>query len=217
MADHQPMTPQPMTPQRFWSIIDWSRALAERSHRDAELADLAQAQAHHATELLTRLKAAEIAAFRRFFDDRMAESYRRELWAVASIAHGGCSDDGFDYFRAWLIGQGHEYYEAALADPERAADRIHPDDVAENEALLHSADEAYEHETGKELPPSPDRTPPQLVGAEWTPDDLPELYPALSARFDTGEQAPGPVRSAAEGRRLRSAPARRPGWGGSRA
>ncbi len=41
-----------------------------------------------------------------------------------SVVNGGCSDDGFEYFRGWLIGQGGAYFEAALKDPERAADNV---------------------------------------------------------------------------------------------
>ena len=26
------------------------------------------------------------------------------------VANGGCSDDGFDYFRGWLIAQGREVF-----------------------------------------------------------------------------------------------------------
>lgn len=31
------------------------------------------------------------------------EAYRRDLWAAAYHANGGCSDDGFIDFRIWLI------------------------------------------------------------------------------------------------------------------
>jgi hypothetical protein len=32
----------------------------------------------------------------------------RDQWGAAYLANGGCSDDGFDYFRGWLIGQGRK-------------------------------------------------------------------------------------------------------------
>ena len=38
----------------------------------------------------------------------MDDSYRWDLWGAAYLANGGCSDDGFDYFRGWLIGQGRK-------------------------------------------------------------------------------------------------------------
>ena len=162
-------------PELFWSIIDQSRAQAEADNPTGDLAELAEAQAEYATELLLRCKPTEIVGFQQYFNDRMAESYRRDVWAVAYIVNGGCSDDGFEYFRAWMIGQGREYYEAALRNPERAADRISPDDEAENEDLWGSAVEAYE-KTDRDMP-EVKYGPLELVGREWTEDDLPRLYP----------------------------------------
>ncbi|MGW2182954.1 DUF4240 domain-containing protein [Streptomyces sp. NPDC001732] len=53
------------------------------------------------------------------------------LWrAVRRIEGGLCSDDGFDYFALWLVGQGQETYKAVLADPDALAD------VAEVRALV---------------------------------------------------------------------------------
>ena len=52
----------------------------------------------------------------------MADSYRTPLWAAAYVINGGCSDDGFDYFRGWLIVQGRQVFERAVADPDALAD-----------------------------------------------------------------------------------------------
>jgi hypothetical protein len=54
----------------------------------------------------------------------MAESYRWDLWGAAYLINGGCSDDGFDYFRGWLLSQGRAIWQATLADPDSLAD--HP-------------------------------------------------------------------------------------------
>jgi Protein of unknown function (DUF4240) len=54
----------------------------------------------------------------------MAQFYRLALWGAAYLINGGCSDDGFDYFRGWLLSQGHATWQAALADPDSLAD--HP-------------------------------------------------------------------------------------------
>jgi hypothetical protein len=34
----------------------------------------------------------------------MDRSYRNDLWAAGYLINGGCSDDGFDYFRGWRAG-----------------------------------------------------------------------------------------------------------------
>lgn len=67
----------------------------------------------------------------------LADSYRAPLWAAAYVINGGCSDDGFDYFRGWLIMQGREVFEQVLADPEALAD---------NPTVCHAAPEGYELE-----------------------------------------------------------------------
>ncbi|WP_257233953.1 DUF4240 domain-containing protein [Streptomyces sp. JV178] len=53
--------------------------------------------------------------------DLLGTSYRAPLWAAAFTINGGCSDDGFDYVRGWLVLQGHEVFERAVADPDSLA------------------------------------------------------------------------------------------------
>ena len=49
-------------------------------------------------------------------------AYQYGLWTAANVMErGGCSDDGFMDFRAWLVAQGKEVYLAALADPDSLA------------------------------------------------------------------------------------------------
>lgn len=51
----------------------------------------------------------------------MAISHRNQLWAAGYLINDGCSDDGFEYFRAWLIAQGREVFERVVADPDALA------------------------------------------------------------------------------------------------
>ena len=98
---------------QFWSLIEASRQANGNSYE----------QAIALQQLLEPLALPEIIAFQQHLYDRLEESYRWDLWGIAYIIDGFCSDDGFEYFRAWLIGQGREYFETALQQPERAADR----------------------------------------------------------------------------------------------
>ena len=52
----------------------------------------------------------------------MDKAYRADLWDVAYAINGGCSDDGFVYFRWWLVMQGEDILEAALENPESLAE-----------------------------------------------------------------------------------------------
>lgn len=78
----------------FWRLI-------ETSHTEAR-GDIEQ-QIARLTAAVAALEPDEIVAFDRLFRAQMNRAYRWDLWAAASIINGGCSDDGFEYFRAWLI------------------------------------------------------------------------------------------------------------------
>ncbi len=153
--------------------------------------DDCEEQARILTAQLALLAPEAIIAFEDHRMDRLRESYRYDLWAVAFIINGGCSDDGFDYFRGWLIAQGRSFFEAALRTPERAAEGI-PEGAEglylECERILGAANQAYRKKTGESIyaRPKADRTPvsrePQ--GEPWDEDDLERLYPELARRFD---------------------------------
>ena len=162
--------------EKFWSIIADCRA------KSPSLDDLEGG-------LIDTLKACsveEILDFQAAFDECSDRAYRWDLWGAAYVMNGGCSDDGFDYFIGWLIAQGKDYYEAALTDPERAGEALDPDDEAHFEEMLYVAGKAYEVATGQDdfydkLPTRPRRN---IQGEEWDEDDLDELFPNLTMKFD---------------------------------
>jgi Protein of unknown function (DUF4240) len=65
-----------------------------------------QAQGGRLTAKLELLAPEEIVSFAPHFSRRMAEGYRWDLWGLAYQFNGGCSDDGFVYFRCWLLAAG---------------------------------------------------------------------------------------------------------------
>ena len=154
----------------FWKLIDKSR----RGSEDCD------DEAGKLTELLADESPEAIIAFDERLRERLAEAYRWDLWAVAYIVNGGCSDDGFEYFRCWLIAQGERVYREALADPESLADRAEPD--AEAESMLYAASDAYEVETGRKLPHLVTQAA-EPAGTSWDEDQLPTMYPRLWAAF----------------------------------
>ena len=104
-----------MNKEQFWELIAAARDRAINPH-DGE------AVAREATSLLADRPVEEIVAAEQVLWDLMVESYTNPLWAAAYIANGGCSDDGFDYFRGWLIAQGREVFERVVHDPDALAD-----------------------------------------------------------------------------------------------
>ncbi|MGC4072345.1 MAG: DUF4240 domain-containing protein [Nibricoccus sp.] len=161
-----------MTTDQFWKIIEDARA------EDPEPESVAVAVG----SILKSLSTDEVLGFERELTKRQAESYRWDLWAIAYIANGGCSDDGFEYFRGWLIAKGRSYYEAALADPVRAADDAEPD-ANECEDMLYVAAQAYKAKTGSYPPKSDVPFPKEPAGKSWDEDELETLYPQLWERF----------------------------------
>jgi hypothetical protein len=157
----------------FWKIIDDAR----------ESVDYLYDVASYITERLAKLTPEEIVAFKQYQWDVEAESYRWDLWAVAYIVNGGCSDDGFDYFRGWLMANGRKRFEAAMANPESIADWAEGD--ADYEDMLYVAIDAYKQKTGKEFPYDSvtSKRPTDPVGEEWEVEQLETMYPGLWKKF----------------------------------
>ena len=162
-----------MTRDEFWHLIESTRPKGAWAALHAGTLELA----------LEKLPEDEIVSFDRHFQELMAESYRCDLWGAAYIANGGCSDDGFVYFRAWLISQGRRYFEKCLRAPDELASRASLDGDTEDEEFLYCAAEAYREKTGKEIAKLDDLAPAVLVGERWQEDELVDRYPKLAKKF----------------------------------
>ncbi|GHD28977.1 hypothetical protein GCM10010335_17210 [Streptomyces galbus] len=170
-----------MDETEFWELVDTAREAAEGDPE--EQADLLVSR-------LLDLDPDAVLDFARHFESRYQRAYRWDLWGAAWVLLDGASDDAFDFFRCWLIGQGREVFEGALHDPDSLADLLDDFDEeidGDGEELGYAADEAYEQLTGTVAPdlglPAPAAEP------EGTPIDfedeqvLAERYPKLWDRF----------------------------------
>jgi hypothetical protein len=144
-----------MNAEDVWHLVEQARAdLGE------EADDHADAIAERMTQLLARREPIEIVAFSQPLWNLLAGSYRADLWAAAYVINGGASDDGFDYFRGWLIAQGQTVYEQALADPDSLAGLAAVVSAHAKEHDLWGEDvlgvawDAYQTTTGSQLPPN---------------------------------------------------------------
>jgi hypothetical protein len=160
----------------FWSLIEETR---KESWEDCER------QVELLQKRLMKLPLDEVLAFEVILEELMAESYTWELWAAGFIINGGCSDDGFDYFRLWLITLGERVFTSTLKDPDSLADLPGEfPEYAECEALEGVVPDVYEQRTGRELdiplPPSP--TEPR--GKQWEEEEVDTVLPRLAARMN---------------------------------
>jgi hypothetical protein len=172
-----------MTVEVFWQLIAEAKAASGGAKDD---------RAEALRRLLSLQEPREIVEFQRIYDTMMARAYTWDLWAAAYLLCGGCSDDGFEYFRDWLISMGHAAFETALRDPDALSGlKIHTSAEEEYnfEEFGYVAMEAYEEATGMELPRVDVPTPDEPTGTPWDEDDLPTRLPKMWAKF--GNQLTG--------------------------
>lgn len=173
-----------MDDDAFWAVV-------EQARRDAG-DDAPESVAEAITAVLVERGAAETIAFDEAFHRVSAQGYSWALWGAAYLLNGGCGDDGFDYFRAWLVTRGRSVFEAAVVDPDSLATVVDVDDLdgLECEDALGAAWDAHQQLTGEDLPASDERTAPPDLGEEWDFDDDAEMrrrYPRLSALVDAAD------------------------------
>lgn len=165
--------PQKMDEQQFWFIVETVKTAAGHNI-DARPATLER-------QLLT-LGLPAIQAFQRRYDDLILRANRWDLWGAAYLMNGGCSDDGFLYFRAWLISEGLEAYARALSNPDSLAK--HPRrEHFELEAFGYAAIKAFSAKGGSELERDFSNELAMPSGKEWSEAELPSLFPKLSAKY----------------------------------
>jgi len=175
-----------MTEEQFWELIEKSGQGA----LDCE------SQAHQLKQILCDLTPSQIIEFDRIFLQKRIEAYRWDLWGVAHLIFSYCSDDGFEDFRCWLVGQGQQAFESVLQDPEVILDlleskgllnqiRACPDAYISCESLPCASDKAYETLSGAELPEIDLEElaailPREPYGQRWDLEDLPTLFPRVA-------------------------------------
>jgi uncharacterized protein DUF4240 len=173
---------EPMPDERFWGLI----ALTTIQGRDPgrQIALL--------RSVLSALPLHDIEAFEAAFGRAMARSYTWDLWGAGFVVNGGLSDDGFEYFRCWLISRGKAAFEQVLADPDSLGDFVEPGTKAarELEEFAYVAGEVWSARSGRpetELAEVTDDAPypMQPTGKPFTEDaaHLSARYPKLWKRF----------------------------------
>jgi len=172
-----------MDKAQFWRLIEEAK---EKSGGECE------EQAELLKRALVELPPGEITSFSSIMDEFRDQAYRWDLWGAAYLINGGASDDGFEYFRRWLIAQGREMFEGALARPDSLGNLkdsiVWGDGQLDCESIGYAAMEAHEEKTGRELPRGPRGVSPRKpVGIKWEEDDLDAMFPKIAAKISDQE------------------------------
>lgn len=144
LAELKP-TAEMMNEDQFWAIVQ--KAVDEAGDDEDEYLEVVMHE-------LSKLSLKEMVGFRLRTDKLLYDSYTSEMWCAGYLMNGGCSDDGFEYFRLWVISRGRKVYEAALANPDNLIDYIAEDadmDFFEFELFWYVAIDAFEEATDADL------------------------------------------------------------------
>lgn len=101
---------------------------------------------------IRKLTPKEIIGFKLLTDKLLYDTYTSEMWCAGYIMNGGCSDDGFEYFRNWIISRGRDVYYKAKEDPDNLISEVSEEiEFYDFEGFWYVAPEAFSRKTGKDL------------------------------------------------------------------
>jgi hypothetical protein len=171
-----------MNVEQFWRLVESSRRGFDPTRTDGNM----ERQLEDLRSLLLELPPEEVVGFRDQLLERMDAAFHWDLWGAASIIAGGCSDDGFLDFRAWLTSMGRRTFEDALSNAESLLDVAVAPGIEDVffEAFPNVPAQVYEELTGHEIPeyPGPSRVHP--AGERWSDgEDLQKRLPTLWTRY----------------------------------
>ena len=177
-----------MNVDKFWSIID----------QNLKIDIVPDARLNSLREALDKLSPNDLISFDITFRLHLNSAYKWDMWGAAYVIHGGCSDDGFEYFRRWLVSRGRTAFEAALADADSLAlltlEPTGPDGVWEFEDYYYTAMDVYEEKGGEgdvrdhsEPEAGLDGVAPAGVPFAENEEHLTARYPKLWKRFRVAE------------------------------
>jgi len=165
-----------MEEDQFWNIIKTSK---DNSNGDFER------QQKKLEDELRKLTPDDIILFGNRFRYFRGFANKWELWGAIYIINGGCSDDTFNDFGEWVIGQGKDFYYRTIKDPETLVE-VNREQIEEidYEGLGYVPSTVFEEVTGQEMP-YPFQENQDMTGSEWKEesDDLKNMFPKLYAKY----------------------------------
>ena len=158
---------------QFWTVIDQARAGRPASADPGRLG-----------EILSRFDDDGVLEFGHMFYEKVCDLNQWHLWGAGYVIAGGMSDDGFHYFRSWIIGKGKDVFEIAMKDPDELGPFIDNADV-DNELLEYVAVNILEQRGVEEDPRdrSERRADSEPTGEPFNEDTVAASFPNLAVLF----------------------------------
>lgn len=186
-----------MTEDIFWQLIDKARA-ANNSNFETQCVTL--------TELLTPYSAEDIIAFEHILREKIEEASSFPVMAAAFLVCSFISDDTYEDFRAWLIGQGKENFYKAIKNPDEAAALLTKEQALDlgGQYMLFVAVNAYLEKTGTDddeafyrLIEHPDE---KEIEQQWpeTKEEYRKMLPKLFDKFWNEDRIAAKLKEAEE-------------------
>jgi hypothetical protein len=160
----------------FWQMIDSARA---RSNGDLEI------EREIIIDELSQKSEKEIIEFYIIYKILLDETYLADLWNACDLIGCGCHENGFLYFRNWLMAQGKEIFYQAVNDPEALVSIVTPENRHQIrfEGFSYIAPIAYENKFGYEFENVELPAPVHLVGNLLEEEKLSARFPKLAAKL----------------------------------
>lgn len=139
---HFAPTSEMLDEESYWKIIE--NSLKETTNEED--------QEIFITSALEQLSPKEMIGFRLRTDKLMFDSYTSNLWCANYIISNGAADDGFDYFRCWLISRGKEAYYKTQENPDYLVNLVgNEPKIYDFEGFWYVAMNAFKNTTNKDI------------------------------------------------------------------
>ena len=132
-----------MTEDIFWQLIEKAKNSSKDDFR---------ASCENLIEYLTEYSVDDIVSFDNILSKKIKKATTYKMLLACFIINSYISDDTFEYFCGWLIGQGKDNYEAGVADPNYFCKLLEKGDRTnqDGEYLTTVAVQAFEEKTHKD-------------------------------------------------------------------
>lgn len=185
MAVNLEPTAEMLDEDLYWDIV--ARSLENSSDEEE--------QEEFLIDEIGKLTPKEMVGFRLRTDELLYKSYTSEMWCAGYIMNGGASDDGFEYFRNWVISRGRDVYYKAKENPDSLITEVSDDiEFYEFETFWYVALEAFQQQTDEDLYDYIDHDhfhtsegsypPIEFNWSDEDPGSMKAICPALYERFE---------------------------------